>query len=308
MVKVLVAAPLHPKAIEKLRGAGFEVIVKEYPSEDELVELIKDVDAIIVRSNPKVTRRVIEAAEKLKVIGRAGVGIDNIDLEAAEERGIAILNTPGAPSRSVAELAIGLMLAVARKIAFADRKMREGVWAKKQCMGFELRDKVLGVIGMGRIGREVARIAYYGFGMKTIYYDARGRMEDVEKELDAKYRELDDVLREADIVTLHVPLLPSTRHLINEERLKLMKPSAILINTARGGVVDTEALVKALSNGWIAGAGLDVYEDEPLPKDHPLTRFDNVVLTPHIGSTTNEAQERAGVQIAEKIIEFFKPN
>ncbi len=308
MVKVLVAAPLHPKAIEKLRSAGFEVIVKEYPPEDELVELVKGVDAIIVRSKPKVTRKIIEAAEKLKVIGRAGVGIDNIDLEAAREKGIAVLNTPGAPSRSVAELAIGLMLAVARKIAFADRRMREGVWAKKQCMGFELRGKVLGIIGMGRIGREVARIAYYGFGMKIIYYDARGRMEDVEKELDAEYRELDDVLREADIVTLHVPLLPSTRHLINEERLKRMKSSAILINTARGGVVDTKALVKALSNGWITGAGLDVYEEEPLPKDHPLTKFDNVVLTPHIGSTTNEAQERAGVQIAEKIIEFFKSN
>ncbi len=308
MVKVLVAAPLHPKAIEKLRSAGFEVIIKEYPSEDELVKLIKDVDAIIVRSKPRVTRRVIEAAEKLRVIGRAGVGIDNIDLEAAKEKGINVLNTPGAPSRSVAELAIGLMLAVARKIAFADRKMREGVWAKKQCMGFELRGKVLGVIGMGRIGREVARIAYYGFGMKIIYYDARGKMEDVERELGAKYRELNDVLREADIVTLHVPLLPSTRHLINEERLKLMKPSTILINTARGGVVDTEALIKALSNGWIAGAGLDVYEEEPLPKDHPLTKFDNVVLTPHIGSTTIEAQERAGVQIAEKIIEFFKSN
>ncbi len=308
MVKVLVAAPLHPKAIEKLRSAGFEVIIKEYPSEDELVKLIKDADAIIVRSKPRVTRRVIEAAEKLRVIGRAGVGIDNIDLEAAKEKGINVLNTPGAPSRSVAELAIGLMLAVARKIAFADRKMREGVWAKKQCMGFELRGKVLGVIGMGRIGREVARIAYYGFGMKIIYYDARGKMEDVERELGAKYRELNDVLREADIVTLHVPLLPSTRHLINEERLKLMKPSTILINTARGGVVDTEALIKALSNGWIAGAGLDVYEEEPLPKDHPLTKFDNVVLTPHIGSTTIEAQERAGVQIAEKIIEFFKSN
>ncbi len=308
MVKVLVAAPLHPKAIEKLRSAGFEVIVKEYPSEDELVKLIKDVDAIIVRSKPRVTRRVIEAAEKLRVIGRAGVGIDNIDLEVAKEKGITVLNTPGAPSRSVAELAIGLMLAVARKIAFADRKMREGVWAKKQCMGFELRGKILGVIGMGRIGREVARIAYYGFGMKIIYYDARGKMEDVERELGAKYRELEDVLREADIVTLHVPLLPSTRHLINEERLKLMKPSAILINTARGGVVDTGALVKALSNGWIAGAGLDVYEEEPLPKDHPLTKFDNVVLTPHIGSTTTEAQERAGVQIAEKIIEFFRSN
>ncbi len=306
MAKVLVAAPLHPRAIEKLKEAGFEVVYEEYPSEERLIELVKDVDALIVRSKPKVTRKVIEAAEKLKVIGRAGVGLDNIDLEAAKEKGIAVLNSPGASTESVAELAIGLMLAVARKIAFADRKMREGVWAKKQCMGIELRDKVLGVIGMGRIGSRVAYIANKGFGMKIIYYDAKGRRKDIEEELGAEFVELDELLRNADIVTLHVPLLKETYHLINEERLRLMKKNAILINTSRGAVVDTEALVKALKEGWIAGAGLDVYEEEPLPKDHPLTKLDNVVLTPHIGASTTEAQERAGVEIAKKIIDYLK--
>ncbi|ADI31379.1 D-2-hydroxyacid dehydrogenase [Staphylothermus hellenicus] len=306
MVKILVAAPIHEKALEKLRNAGFQIVYEEYPSEDRLVELIKDVDAIIVRSKPKVTRRVIEVAEKLKVIARAGVGLDNIDLDAANEKGIQVFNAPSAPTQSVAELAIGLMIDVLRKIAFADRKMREGAWAKKQCLGRELRGKVLGIIGMGRIGTAVARIAYHGLGMKIIYYDARRCPKDIEKEIEAKCVDLDTLLKTADIVSIHVPLVPATKHLINEEKLRLMKKTAILINTARGGVVDTNALVKALKEGWIAGAGLDVFEEEPLPPEHPLTKLDNVVLTPHIGASTVEAQERAGVEVVEKIIGFFK--
>lgn len=306
MVKVLVAAPIHEKALEMLKKAGFEIVYEEYPSEERLIELIKDVDAIIVRSKPRVTRRVIEAAEKLRVIARAGVGLDNIDLEAAEEKGIKVFNAPSAPTQSVAELAIGLMLAVMRKIAYADRKMREGAWPKKQCLGHELRGKVLGVIGMGRIGSAVARIAYHGFGMKIIYYDVRRCPKEIEQELEAKCVDLDTLFKTADVITIHVPLIPATKHLVNEEKLRLMKKTAILINTARGGVVDTEALVKALKEGWIAGAGLDVYEEEPLPPDHPLTKLENVVLTPHIGANTVEAQERAGIEVVEKIIEFFK--
>ncbi len=305
-LKVVVAAPIHPKAIDMLRKQGFEVAYREYPGEEELIELVRDADALIVRSKPVVTRRVIEAGEKLKVIGRAGVGLDNIDLESAREKGVEVINTPGAPTRSVAELAIGLMLAVVRRIAYADRRMREGKWVKKECMGFELYGKTLGIIGFGRIGREVARIAHHGFGMKIIYYDVVKASEEVVRELDAQYMDLDELLRRADIVSIHVPLLPSTRHLINEGRLRIMKKTAILINTSRGGVVDTNALVKALREGWIAGAGLDVYETEPLPENHPLTKLDNVVLTPHIGSTTWEAQERAGIQVVEKIIEYFR--
>ena len=305
-LKVVVAAPIHPKAIDMLRKQGFEVAYREYPGEEELIELVREADALIVRSKPVVTRRVIEAGEKLKVIGRAGVGLDNIDLESAREKGVEVINTPGAPTRSVAELAIGLMLAVVRRIAYADRRMREGKWVKKECMGFELYGKTLGIIGFGRIGREVARIAHHGFGMKIIYYDVVKAPEEVVRELDAQYMDLDELLRRADIVSIHVPLLPSTRHLINEGRLRIMKKTAILINTSRGGVVDTNALVKALREGWIAGAGLDVYETEPLPENHPLTKLDNVVLTPHIGSTTWEAQERAGIQVVEKIIEYFR--
>ncbi|CAB49675.1 serA D-3-phosphoglycerate dehydrogenase (EC 1.1.1.95) [Pyrococcus abyssi GE5] len=303
-VKVLVAAPLHEKAIQILKDAGLEVIYEEYPEEDRLVELVKDVEAIIVRSKPKVTRKVIESAPKLKVIARAGVGLDNIDVEAAKERGIEVVNAPAASSRSVAELAVALMFAVARKIAFADRKMREGVWAKKQAMGIELEGKTLGIIGFGRIGYQVAKIAR-ALGMNLLLYDPYPN-EERAKEVGGKFVDLETLLRESDIVTIHVPLLESTYHLINEERLKLMKKSAILINTSRGAVVDTNALVKALEEGWIAGAGLDVYEEEPLPKDHPLTKFDNVVLTPHIGASTVEAQERAGVEVAEKVVKILK--
>jgi len=303
-MKVLVAAPLHEKAIEVLKKANFEVLYEEYPDEERLIELVGDVEAIIVRSKPKVTRRVIEAAPKLKVIGRAGVGLDNIDLDAAKERGIKVVNSPSASSRSVAELAIALIFNVARKVAFADRKMREGVWAKKQAMGIELEGKTIGVIGFGRIGYQVAKIAN-ALGMRVLLYDPYPN-EERAKEVGGTFASLEDLLKESDVVTLHVPLIDATYHIINEERLKLMKPTAILINAARGAVVDTEALVKALQEGWIAGAGLDVYEEEPLPKDHPLTKLDNVVLTPHIGASTVEAQMRAGVQVAEQIIEILK--
>jgi D-3-phosphoglycerate dehydrogenase len=304
-MKILVASRIHEKAIQLLKENGFEVTIVEEPHEDELARIIKGFDGLIVRSKPLVTRKVIESADRLKVIARAGVGLDNIDVKAAEERGIALINAPESSTQSVAELAIGLMLAVARKIAFSDRRMREGYWAKKEAMGVELSGKTLGVIGAGRIGSAVARIAKYGFNMHILYYDVACR-DDLNKELGAECVSIEELLKRSDIVTIHVPLLPETRHMINEEKLRLMKKTAILINTSRGAVVDTAALVKALSEGWIAGAGLDVFEEEPLPKDHPLTKLDNVVLTPHIGASTKEAQEKAGVEVARKIVEFFK--
>jgi D-3-phosphoglycerate dehydrogenase len=305
LVKVLVASRIHEDGIKLLKSSGVEVTYVEEPPENELVGLIKGHHGLIVRSKPVVTRRVIEAADQLLVIARAGVGVDNIDVEAARERGIEVLNSPEATVTSVAELAVGLMLAVARKIAFSDRKMRAGEWVKKYAEGMELSGKVLGVIGAGRIGSIVARICRFGFNMQVLYYDPI-RNPKLEEEAGAKYVTLEEVLKTADIVTIHVPLMPETKHLINEEKLKLMKKTAILINTSRGAVVDTNALVKALREGWIAGAGLDVYEEEPLPPGHPLTTLDNVVLTPHIGASTHEAQARAGVLIAEKVIGFFK--
>lgn len=303
--RVLVASHIHEKALETLRANGFEVVVREEPSEDELASLIKGFHALIVRSKPLVSRRVIYSADSLRIIARAGVGLDNIDVEAARERGIEVINAPASSTMSVAELAVGLMISVARKIAFSDRRMRMGEWPKKHAVGVELHGKTLGIVGAGRIGSTVARICRFGFNMNIIYYDPY-RNEQLEKEVGARYVDLDTLLRESDVVSIHVPLTPQTQHLINEEKLRLMKKTAILINTSRGQVVDTNALVKALKEGWIAGAGLDVFEEEPLPKGHPLLGLENVVLTPHIGASTVEAQERAGIEVAEKIVEYFK--
>jgi len=305
VVKVLVASRIHRVGIEILKSAGVEVLYLEEPPEEELVKAIKGVHGLIVRSKPLVTRRVIEAADSLLVIGRAGVGVDNIDVEAARARGVEILTSPEAATQSVAELTMGLILAVARKIAFCDRKIRAGEWPKKHAVGVELWGKTLGVIGAGRIGLTVARIAKFGFNMNVVYYDV-ARNKKIEEEVGARYVSLEDLLREADVVTIHVPLTEQTKYLINEEKLKLMKRTAILINTSRGPVVDTKALIRALKEGWMAGAGLDVFEEEPLPPNHPLLELENVVLTAHIGASTEEAQERAGVDIAKKVVEFFR--
>lgn len=304
-MRILVASHIHERALQLLREKGFEITYVEEPPEEQLATMIKGYDVLIVRSKPLVTRKVIEAADNLKVIARAGVGLDNIDVEAAKQKGIALINAPESSTLSVAELAIALMLAVARKIAYSDRRMREGYWAKKEAMGVELSGKTIGIIGAGRIGSAVARIARFGFNMHVLYHDVRCS-EELNRELGAECVSLEEVLRRSDVVSIHVPLLPETKYLINEERLKLMKKTAILINTSRGAVIDTKALVKALREGWIAGAGLDVFEEEPLPKDHPLLRLDNVVLTPHIGASTREAQEKAGIEVARKIIEYFK--
>ena len=259
---------------------------------------------MIVRSATKVRKEMIDAARNLKVIGRAGVGLDNIDVEYAKSKGIKVINTPGATSISVAELTIGLLLAVMRKIAYADREMRKGAWPKKKCKGIEMYGKTLGIIGIGRIGREVAKRAR-AFGMKVIYYDVYRPDEATEKELGVEYRELDDLISEADVITLHVPLLPETKHMINAERIAKMKDGAIIINAARGGIVDEEALYEALKSGKLYGAALDVYENEPL-KESKLFELDNIVLTPHIGAQAREGQTRAGIEVAQKIAEALK--
>ncbi|MFN3268338.1 MAG: NAD(P)-dependent oxidoreductase, partial [Zestosphaera sp.] len=196
--------------------------------------------------------------------------------------------------------------AVARKIAYSDRKMRDGKWVKKEAEGIELRNKTLGIIGFGRIGREVAAIASKGLGMKILYFDIYRVSPEVERELEATYVDLETLVKESDVISIHVPLTPETKGLISESLLRMMKKNAILINTSRGGVVNTKALIKALKEGWIAGAGLDVYEEEPLPPNHPLTELDNVVLTPHIGASTEEAQERAGIDAVKKVLELIK--
>ncbi|NPA74723.1 MAG: 3-phosphoglycerate dehydrogenase [Euryarchaeota archaeon] len=298
-MKVGICDALAKESFEVLRSRGIEVLDLSSIPKDELINHVAELDAIIVRSATKVRREMIDAAKNLKVIGRAGVGLDNIDVEYAKSKGIKVLNTPGATSISVAELTIGLILAVMRKIAYADREMRKGAWPKKKCKGIEMYGKTLGVIGIGRIGREVVKRAR-AFGMRVIYYDVFKLSDEQARELGVEFRELDSLLAESDVVSLHVPLLPETKHLINKERLEKMKDGAILINAARGGIVDEEALYDALKSGKLYGAALDVYEHEPL-KESKLFELDNVVLTPHIGAQAKEGQARAGIEIAEKV-------
>ncbi len=302
-MKVGVCDAIANEGVELLKSKGIEVVDLTNVPKEELKNHVGDLDAIIVRSATKVRKEIIDAAKKLKVIGRAGVGLDNIDVEYAKSKGIKVLNTPGATSISVAELTIGLILAVMRKVAYGDREMRNGAWPKKKCKGIEMYGKTLGIIGIGRIGKEVAKRAH-AFGMKVIYYDAHHINDEQAAELGVEFRELDDLLKESDVVTLHIPLVPETKHLINRERINIMKDGAILINAARGGIVDENALYEALKSGKLYGAALDVYENEPL-KESKLFELDNIVMTPHIGAQTKEGQARSGVEIAEKIAQVL---
>lgn len=297
-MKVLVNDAIAPQGVQKLKDAGFEVVVDHLEPED-LKAQIKDYDALIVRSATKVRREIIEAADNLKVIGRAGVGLDNVDREAAKERGIAVYNTPAATSISVAELALGMMLSAARHIAQGTVSLKQGRWDKKKFKGVELYGKTLGIIGMGRIGSELAKRAQ-AMGMSVFFFDAV-----VSESEFGTYKEMDEVLAEADFLSLHLPHTDSTHYLINTDAFAKMKDGAILVNAARGGVVDEEALYEALKSGKLRAAAVDVYESEPVT-EHKLFSLDNVVLTPHVGAQAEEGQQRAGVQVAEKVIEALK--
>ncbi|RLE49704.1 MAG: 3-phosphoglycerate dehydrogenase [Candidatus Methanomethylicota archaeon] len=304
---VMVTDPIHEDGIKLLENEGFKVDLEYGISHYELKSKISNYEVLIVRSRTKVTRDIIYAANKLKVIGRAGVGLDNIDLKAAEERGIKVLSSPEAPSTAVAELVFGLILSLIRKIALCDKALKEGKWIKHEALGFELKGKTLGIIGLGRIGREVA-IRARAFGMKVIYYDIIRPPPEVERDLNVEFVELNDLLRSSDIITIHVPLTPQTKHMISDEEFSLMKNDAILVNTSRGAVVDTKALLRALRMGKIGGACLDVFEHEPPSEDWEieLIRLPNVIATPHIGAMTIEAQRAASTILARKIISYLK--
>jgi len=309
-MKILVSDPLHPDGIKMLRDAGFEVIEQPDISYDELKEKIKEFEVLIVRSRTKVTREIIESAEKLTLIARAGVGLDNIDVKAAQEKNIAVINAPEAPTYSVAELVIGLMIAALRGIPRGDMALKEGKWIKKELLGRELNGKTLGIVGFGRIGQEVAKRAL-AFNMKVLAYDVIGELAKKAEELGVEFvgttkEALYKLLKESDIITLHVPLLPSTYHMIGRDEISLMKNGAVIINTSRGGIIDEEALYEALKEGKIAAAALDVFENEP-PTDVSLklAQLPNVVATPHIGASTEEAQRKAATIIAQKIIDYF---
>jgi len=300
MVKALVCDPVSDLALRILEEAGVEVSYRPDIGREELLSVVDGYEVLVVRSRTRVDAEVITRGGRLRVVGRAGTGLDNIDLEKSEERGVAVVNTPEAPVNAVAELVIGLMIAVSRGIHVGDRLIRLGGWPKKHLVGTELHGKTLGVVGLGRIGRRVAEIAR-GFGMKILAYDVVEIPKEILDALETKLIPLDELLRNSDYITLHVPLTEETRHMINEEKLKIMKRNAFLINASRGAVIDEEALYKALKEGWIAGAALDVFEHEP-PAGSRLLELDNIVVTPHIGAQTKEAQELAATLLAERIV------
>lgn len=298
MPRILVCDPIAETGLHLLKRAGFHVDVRLDLTSDELKREIGKYDAVIVRGRTLITREHVEAGKQLKVIARAGVGLDNIDVSAARERGIEVVTAAEVPAPSVAELTIGLLIALARRIPEADRGLKEGKWLKKRLAGVLLSGKTIGIVGFGRIGGRVAKIAR-AMGMRILVTDPRPD-EKALREVGGEAVPLREILRNSDVVTLHVPLTAETHHMIGEQELRLMKKGAFLINTSRGPVVDEGALLRALKEGWIAGAALDVYEVEP-PTNLELLKLPNIVCTPHVGSETKETQEEIAKVIAEKL-------
>ncbi len=299
--KILVADSISQRGVDELaRENAVEVTVKTGLTERELIEAISPFSALVVRSQTKVTADVLKAGAQLRVVGRAGVGVDNVDVETATRRGVVVLNAPGGNTISTAEHAFSLLLCAARKIPQADANVRIKRWDKKNFEGVELYDKTLGVIGMGRIGSELSRRAI-AFGMRVVAYDpylSATRARSLQVEL---VDELDDLLSGADFISLHTPLTGETRHILDAGRLAKTKRGVRVINCARGGLIDEAALAQALRDGHVASAALDVFETEPLPVGSPLRDAPNLVLTPHLGASTAEAQESVGIEIAQSI-------
>ncbi len=298
-MKIAVCDPIDKKAFEELKELGLEVVDLSSIDKAELKNHVKDAEILIVRSATKVKGELMESLEKAKLIIRGGVGLDNIDLEAAKAKGIKVVNTPEASSISVAELVFAHIFALLRHIVRGTVGIKQGKWEKKALKGSEIFGKTLGIIGMGRIGREVAKRAR-ALGMNVLGYD----VVEFPREL-AERVSLDELYEKSDIITLHVPLIPQTKHMINKESISKMKDGVIIINCSRGGIIDEAALYEALKAGKVKGAGLDVFENEP-PANSPLFELDNVTFTPHIGASTHEAQARIGVEIVKKVKAFIE--
>jgi D-3-phosphoglycerate dehydrogenase len=299
--KVLIADSISQRGIDELsREGALDITIKLGLSETDLIEIIPEFSAIVVRSQTKVTADVLNAGGKLRVVGRAGVGVDNVDVEVSTRRGIVVLNAPGGNTISTAEHAFSLLLSVARKIPQADAAVRGGKWDRKNLEGVELYNKTLGIIGMGRIGSDLSRRAI-AFGMRVIAYDpylSATRARSLQVDL---VEELDDLLTTSDFISLHTPLTPETRHMLDAARLQKTKKGVRIVNCARGGLIDESALANALQDRHVAAAALDVFEIEPLPGDSPLRSAPSLVLTPHLGASTAEAQESVGIEIAQSI-------
>jgi D-3-phosphoglycerate dehydrogenase len=307
--RVLVCDPIHQDGLIALKQAGLDVEESYALTPEQLVQRISKFGAVVVRGRTKITSQILNAATSLKVVARSGVGLDNIDLETARSKSIQIVSTPAAPTTSVAELTIGLILSVLRKIPKADSAMKEGRWIKAELMGSELKSKTIGVLGAGgRIGLEVARIAVQGFGADAVGYDVIDYADRAKRIGLRAVPEIPDLLKQADIVTVHVPYMPSTHHLVNEKAISEMKNGAILINASRGDLVDGPALLQAIKSGKIGGAGLDVFHREP-PMDEwekELTKLPNVVCTSHIGAQTVECQRLESTMVAEELIRILR--
>ena len=301
---VLICDHVNPTLKEILEKNGLKVTYEPEITTEQIAEKIGNFQVVVVRGRTKLSRELIEKADKCKIIARVGVGLDNIDEEAAKEKNIRVINAVEGATTAVAELVIGLMLSMAREIPRADREIRNGNWIKKELAGSELKGKYLGIIGLGNIGKRLGRLTR-ALNMNIIGYDVVPIDEEFSKEVGLMKADLDTLLSSADYVSLHVPLLDSTHHMINAEKLKLMKNTARIINTSRGGVIDEEALYNSLKEGNIAGAALDVFEVEPATGNR-LTTLPNFIATPHMGAQTKEAQLLAANIIAEKIIQVLR--
>ena len=302
--RVLVCDSIDQAGIDSMKRAGLSVDYKPEIKPAELVSSVRDYEVIIVRSRTKITKEVVDAAASAKIIARVGVGLDNVDVKAAEEKKIRVINAPEAASIAVAELAIGLMISLARSIPRADAESKRGNWIKKELMGTQLSGKYLGIVGVGNIGRNIGRMAK-GLRMNLIGYDPYPINPEYIKETGMIVTDINTLLESADFVTCHVPSTPETKHMFNAERFAKMKPSAYLVNTSRGEIIDENALYEALKSGKLAGAALDVFEVEP-PTNKQLLGLPNLVCTPHVGAQTREAQELASTVIAEKVIQILR--
>jgi D-3-phosphoglycerate dehydrogenase len=306
--KVLLYETMH-EAGTRLLAEKCELVYAKSFEEAQLVSLVHDVDAIVIRANGAVSRKIIDAAPRLKVIGRHGVGLDGIDLAAAAERGIPVVYTPTANTESVAEHFVALALMLAKKVRLGDIALRQGNWkARYDLIGTELRGKILGILGCGRIGQQTARICHYGFAMPVVYYDVIDYPR-VESELGAVRADIEEVCRRADFVSINLPMLPGTRGKINADLIRHMKPSAFLINMARGPIWNEADVLDALKSGRIAGAGSDVFESEPALQDNPLFAMDNFVGTPHMSAHTDEGMSRMSLVASDvlAVLEGRKP-
>ncbi|MBU1044111.1 MAG: phosphoglycerate dehydrogenase [Candidatus Omnitrophica bacterium] len=302
-MKVLISDPLSEEGLKILKERNVAFDCKSKLSPEELKQIIGEYDALIIRSGTKATADIIEAGGKLKVIGRAGVGIDNVDLEAASKKGIVVMNTPGGNTISTAEHTVSMLLALNRNIPQANASMKSGAWDRKSFESHELSGKCLGIIGLGRIGLEVAKRAQ-SFGMKIVAHDPFLSPKKAEQ-LDIELLELDDLFGKIDFLTVHTPLTAETNHMVGEKQFAQMKKGVKILNCARGGIVDEAALLKAIEAGIVAGAALDVFENEP-PKNSPLIALDCVIATPHLGASTSEAQINVAVEIAEQVADLLQ--